>query len=51
MNKNLYWLWLTLKSSLTPVMADKLLEYYNKAQEKLDNIEFAQEKLEALSET
>ena len=28
MNKNLYWLWLTLKSSLTPVMADKLLEYY-----------------------
>ena len=25
-----------------------VLEYYNKAQEKLDNIEFAQEKLEAL---
>lgn len=28
MDRNIFWLWLTLKSSLTPIMTDKLLEYY-----------------------
>lgn len=28
MDKRIYWLWLTLKRALTPIMTDKLLEYY-----------------------